>query len=198
MAIQKIDIAIIGKTLLGWLFGALLVDSCFANWKLNLLWDLLYARVTGPIFYGARASSLLSICVMAVVLMVRYRSFVVPTLALLGTASIHEFSLLAVALAWWPMDGVVFRGDGISLNYAVWLTIFLLVGWRFIGSYERKMWVVLAGVMLAWYWVEMFTPWPSTLNPAYFYNLGSNTSEAVSWFLPASLWLLPRRWLTKG
>jgi hypothetical protein len=177
------------------LLGVLAINSLFANWNLNAVWDLCFARVTGPIFYGARASSLLAICGMAVYLSWRWRSPSIATLALFGTASIHELSLLAVALAWWPLDGVRFDGDGISLSYFLWLLGFLLLGLKFLPSYQKRMWLIIAGVMLAWYWVAMFTPWPSTMDPRYFYNLGSNLSESVSWFLPVSLWLIPRRWL---
>jgi hypothetical protein len=176
------------------MLSTLISSGIHANWTWNIVWDLFYARITGPIFIGAHATSLLAICFVAVYLVIfRYRSFTIPTIALFGTASIHDLSLLGVGyLANGLMNGIWFAYNNIGLWYAVYLVVFLIIGLRLLPKYELKTWGILTVMMIAWYSAAVFSYVPSTLDPAYFYNLASNVSESVSWFLPASIWLVRR------
>jgi hypothetical protein len=177
------------------MLSALLASAIYANWNLNPVWDVFFARITGPVFYGAHATPLLAICLVAVYLSIfKYRSFTIPVIALFGTASIHELSLLGVGyLLNGLLNGIWFAYNNISLSYAVWLVVFLIVGLRILPNRELKTWGLIAILMLSWWSITAFLPVVSTLDPAHFYNLASNVQEGVSWFLPTAIWLLPRK-----
>ena len=158
----------------------------------------LYARIQLNLLYNTHGLSVLAICVSAFYLaFVKKDGLAVGVFASFGIASIHELSLDAVDFS------INHIGSGIEPKYALYLFGFLGVGYFISKRYHREVWLWAAGMLLSWYLLaSFFNIGSSTTLDAFtpskdFYNPLTNFMEVASWLVPASLWLLPRRWFSR-
>lgn len=173
---------------------ALTADALIANWTLNPLWDLLYARIQMNLFYNAHASSILAICAAAFWMIHKKDGIPVAVFSAFGTASIHEISLDIADL------GVFHISSGLSLSYLVYLSAFLIMGLAIGKRYHRNILTMTFPLMMIWFLILTALPHGSTIDPDVpfgpstdFNSPLANTEEVLSWIVPASLWFLPRK-----
>lgn len=172
------------------LFG-LIVNSVFANWTNSLYWDLFFARVQGPIFYNAHASSILIFCASIGLRIVLERFKDIARWILVGFAigGLHEFSIVFANLTIGNCGCI----SGMSLNYSVWLTIFVVAGIKFGNPLQRKtialgaiiVYAFSALIILSGQTVYGFAPTSFFLNPQ------SNIVEVLSWISAGASVLVP-------
>ena len=178
---------------------ALTADALVADWRLDPIWNVLYARIQLNLFYNAHASSILAVCASAFWLIYKKDGIPVAVFAAFGTASIHELTLDFV-------DLTVFRiSSGISWAYAVYLFAFLGIGFFISKPYHKRVWLSTFALMFVWFLILTALPHGSTIDPDVpfgaskdFYNPLVNVEEVASWLVPTGLWFLPRRWFWKS
>lgn len=178
---------------------ALTASSLIADWKLDPIWNILYARVQSNLFYNAHASSILAICFLGFYLAFRKKDGL-PTgvFAAFSVAAIHELSLDF-------SDLVVFhQSSGISPMYGAYLFGFLIAGIYLGKRYHRRVFLVTTIIMVSWFLILTSLPHGTTISPDCpfcpsddFYTWWVNLEEVGSWLLPVGLWLLPRRWFSR-
>ena len=173
----------------------LTVDALDANW----LAGPLYARIQLNLLYNTHALSVLAICLGAFYLaFYKKDGLAVGVFSAFGIASIHELSLDAVDFS------INHIGSGIEPKYAAYLFGFLLVGFFIAKPYHKRIWIASAVMLFSWFILASFGHFgSSTTLDAFtpskdFYNPLTNFMEVSSWIVPASLWLLPRRWFTRA
>lgn len=171
-----------------------------AQWTLDPLWDLFYARITGPIFQTAHASSMLFILAVAAD---KIAPHILKTghpskwmLAALSTVSMHELTLDLVKAT----GGIGFLD---SYRYMAYLVAFLVLSLLFCSPYQKRVLLVIGAVLLPFFIltglafhlgvdVIDFNPGPYILDPT------TNVVEVASWLIPSALWFLPERWFARA
>ena len=175
------------------------INSLIADWRADILWDIVYARVQTNWFLYAHASSFLFLCFTVYYFWLVKKEWVaVAAFAVFGSAAIHEFTLDIVDIFLFKID------SGLSLAYGVYLAAFLVIGWFIVSPYHKKIWLLTVVVMFMFYFVAgLWLHLGSTLNgygqpdPTFFYSPVSNAGEVLSWVIPTALWFLPRRWFSR-
>jgi len=173
----------------------LFYDALHTTWSFDIVHDVFYANITGPVFENAHASSTLMILgvgfyklaptVMKVGQPTRW------SLAILGTASVHELLLDVVKV----VGGI---GYFDASNYVAYLSGFLILAFILCSPYQRRVILVASAFLLAFYVVTaaLFFNGLNWLDyaPPYLYNFTANAVQVIGWLVPAVLWLLPERW----
>jgi hypothetical protein len=175
------------------LLVALTVNSLYATWSLNPLYDLLYSRVQGMIFYNSHSSSICFLCLTAFVMIAKDRGHIARwTLALFGVAAIHEFALNIFDLT---VFGV---SSGMAVSYAIWLGFFLLIGWFVIPVELKQRWIAIAVFMFLFYLLTFSFHVGSSNNgfllTSLAFNFWTDLTEVSSWIIPTSFFYLPKEW----
>ena len=177
------------------------VDGLYADWSLNPIYDLVFARVQLNLFLNAHASSILAIVAAAYYMaFLKKDGLPVAVFAAFGTASIHELSLYSV-------DEIAFRStSGVNLYYGIYLLGFLSIALMISKKYHRNVLFSTALLMFIWYFALATLTYSGFVigstadanvpfgKSSFFYNPVTNVAEVISWLAPTSLWFLPRRW----
>jgi hypothetical protein len=171
----------------------LTANALVANWTLDPIWDLLYARVQSSFFHNTHAISTLSICAVCFVLLAKFKFKGLPMIVVscVATASIHELTLAVFDIALSTE-----LPQGVSLQYAIYLSAFLILAvWK--GShFQRRILGTQFFVLVLVYLLDVILKPGSTISGSepspFFYNPLTNAVEVLSWVVPALLWLLPR------
>jgi hypothetical protein len=171
----------------------LTANALVANWTLNPVWDLLYARVQSSFFHNTHAVSMLSVCLVAFVLLAKSKLRGMPVIIVccIATASIHELTLAVFDIALSKS-----LPQTVSFQYAGYLSLFLFLAiWK--GShFQRRILGTQFFALIILYALDIVLKPGSTIVGAQpttlFYNPLTNAVEVFSWLIPALLWLLPQ------
>lgn len=174
------------------------MDALYADWNKDLFHDLFVAKIQQPLFYNNHSVSILFVCAAGYYMIARRDYMPTAIYCALATASIHEFSLGAI-------DSLLGTNSGISWNYAVVLSAFILLAVGLGKTYHRKVLTTLTLIMIIWFGCvallnyngfnigETMSNTIAFGKGANFDNPITNFAEVISWIIPSSVWMLPRR-----
>ena len=184
------------------LLFTLLVDALIADWTLNPIHDVLFARISGPIFYMNHASVVVFLCSIGLVRILQSRLTIIAPwcFAIFATASIHELALGGSDII---VGGFDFAGLALSPKYALYLTILLVAAIIYCKPFQRRVLVYMAIGVVSFFFTQIIWEYPGTVgstilgfNPtANFYNPSTNFWEVVNWLVPGAMWLMPKSWM---
>ncbi len=184
----------------------LAVDSAIANWSLNPVDDLLYARIEAPLFYNAHALSILPLMFIGLAFVMKGVFTKQPIdyyprscFAILATGSIHELALFFVDVTIRNFKSLA--GLSVSLGYGLWLSFLLLLGVGIGTTHQRRILFLQFVGFVGFYLLDLAIPTGSSLiglMPAKdFYNPATNAREVSSWVIPVLFWLIPQKVTTR-
>lgn len=163
-------------------------SAFIADWTLNPIHNLFFARLTGFLFYNLHASSLMAVSLVGVYFLVktRLRDISRTVLGIAGLGAIHEF-------VWGSFYGSLFLSS--NIRYYSAFGIFLILAYIFCRAKQRRalsisfifitpyeLFGIVAGVPLTQ--TDLFTP------TEYFNALIPNAFEVLSWILISLVYLL--------
>lgn len=183
----------------------LFFDALIATWNWNPIYDILFARIRGPLFYENHASVVIFACTIAMIKIFQkgngFDSVSHWTLAILATGSFHE---LTIAIEDFTIGGFRLVSITTSLNYMVWLLVFLTLGLVFLRKTERRRLILLGcffAIIFVFSIVQLadksfpqimlaqtivgFNPGPNFMDPI------ENFAEIWTWDIPLVFWLIP-------
>ena len=198
MEIRKFALNYVSLFLLMTLF----VDALLANWTFSPEWDILFARIQGPIFYMNHASVVVFICGIGLfrIIQSRFTEIHQWALAIFATAAIHELALGGADVV---LGGFSFASLTLSPKYAVYLTMFLIAAIMWCKPYQRRILVYMSIGIVTFFFAQLINEYPTTVGSsiigfeptANFYNPSTNFWEVVNWIVPGAMWLMPKSWM---
>lgn len=191
------------------LMVGVLLDGLIADWTINPVHDILFAKIGGPLFTTAHAFSILAVAIAGLVVAARTKSLLKGTGVTFGTAAIHELMLVPLAYVFQKDPGIhVFQPGFFFFDYGAYLLIAL--GASLVAFPELRSRFALFFVLISAYYLVTFIgayglnlPWfQPTINSAtgptpYFLAWPNNLQEIFGWALGAAVWLVPASSLTK-
>lgn len=187
-----------GNSILGMFLVVLTINCLVADWTLNPIWDIFFARVRWPIFYEVHASSILSICFVGLFRIIQSRGQISQWVSsTFATASLHELILYVfdLSLLGWNYKQPI----GVAWQYATWLIVFLSIAILIGSKYQKRILFFQCIFFLMWFTIDIIVKPGSSINgffpTAQFLNPLTNVMEVMSWLIPAGFWLIPQRWI---
>lgn len=182
----------------------LLADALVSNWSLNIESDILFARIYGPLFYLNHSSVVVAICGIAIGRIILSRGDISRwVLALFATGSVHEMTLAFTD----SLAGLKNVESVFSWSYVIFLSVFLGLALVFCHRWQKKA-LALAFILC----IVMLLPISELMiglhlaigsssvlgfSPTqYFLDPRTNFWEVINWFIPLSVWLVPKRFFT--
>lgn len=173
--------------LAGGLLGTLALNFAIADWRLNPLWDLTYARVEGPILFGNHAIVGLLVVGCAFYLSYPEGKILFSAVAILAVVGLHELivQLLSIPLYGWALvQPQMFT----NWQYVLWGCMAAFIG--FSNIKQKKAFFITACVIF-FYFCIVFSIYalqdfrPITLmkfapGPQY-WSLEANIVEVIGW-----------------
>lgn len=168
-----------------------LSNALIADWRFDLVWDLLYARVGGFLFYLVHASSMVFVCSVALVRfgMNGWKDATRIVLTTASIAGIHE-------MLYETINKTLIVQRPVDFQYvALWSVV--VAGGFLIGTNRDVDTMLLALLFMAAYILLMYPVLhvPTTLTDdlslnQYGYAFVPNFVEVFGWFFPPALLLI--------
>jgi hypothetical protein len=168
-------------------------DALVSDWKYDIIHDILFTRILGPIFYYGHPMSILVLTGAGFYQMWKMKQIARPVIAIFATASVHEYAIELWRDVARPTDP-----GGISLSYGAYLIIFLILAAMYCTKHQKRVIVIQAIVAVVFYYFDVVIIHPHPTNTGFGPGPGmnefwANLGEVGSWALLASFWLLPKR-----
>lgn len=185
----------------------LLINFLYQQWPLtwNPVFDFLFTRTGGPVFYDNHIASALAIMAVTIWFVRKspHDAFRV-TVVIFATVSIHELILdvmMGPLTRWQALNGWI--GDYspgffvLNVRWAFWLSLFLVGGLLLANRKQRRTLGMIAAVVtiyvLCWLVFLALTghsPWTTDAyapGPMFFDPI-DNAIEIAGWMIPLSVW----------
>ncbi|MDE1824350.1 MAG: hypothetical protein KGH74_03555 [Candidatus Micrarchaeota archaeon] len=171
-------------------------NALHADWKLDPLWNLLYARIRGPIFYLAHSSSMLGVVAVAIIKVApNVLKTSQPTrwiVAVFSTVSVHELDLDLIKLT----GGIGYLD---SLNYMLYLLGFLVLAFIICTPYQKRVILTIGAILIPFFILTemLFYIGTDVIDFNYgpdIYSPSTNAVEVSTWLTASAVWFLPERW----
>lgn len=182
---------------------AVALDGLIADWTLDPVHDILFAKIGGPVFTTAHAFSIVFVVFCGAVVALKTKSMLQGAAVTFGTAAIHELMLVPYAYLFSEDPGIhIFQPGFFHFDYGAYLLIalilsvvffpklrpgFLLV-FVFATAYYALTFTSAYGLHVAWFQPTINS---GTGPTAYFHAWPNNLQEIFGWAVMSGLWLLP-------
>ena len=147
--------------LAGMLLALLTFDALISDWRLDPVWDILYARVKGPLFYNAHASSVLLMCLVGIYASYRMKSAVKGFAFILGMGAVHEIILAIFYIPFGSSSGITFftivgGRSYYGLDYGSYLLMGLGTFLLLAPAWGRRLIVYMCAFIVPYYFMCFF------------------------------------------
>lgn len=179
------------------LVGIFIVNFAIADWNLNLVHDIFFSAIRGPLLYENQPIPALYLMCLVVFLIIKLKYHPFSAMVLIfATVSLHEFlltgfSILAYGTKVTPML--------LSPSYALWLGAFLILA--LVRSNKKEKLIILQATILMFAVFSIITSYEILFNwkpiivigfspgPDY-YNIYARAVTLIGWIIPSSVWWL--------